>query len=121
MGNFVDYIHDHFLRNNIFIKHGYFKENINTNKSSWIIANDIDQQLGHAIFIVLQLCLSQGCPSWSELLHKVSLTLQFWKISESNRTNNLNSDIGINDIRETLPELPLVIPNTSQIKRHIKK
>ena len=120
VGEFIDNIYTHLLHNNVFHKHQVFQLTIKENSQPWIEANKIDHQLDRAIKQAQTWCLKKSRPPWSEVLHHASITLRYWKIVESENSNKTVYIEAKEKIRETLPSLPLTIPNITSVRKNIK-
>ena len=97
-----------------------FQATLPDNSTPCIEANNIDHQLDRAIKQAQTWCFKSIHPPWSEVLHHASITLRYWKIAESEITNNTIFIEAREKIRETLPSLPINLPTIMTVHRNIK-
>ena len=112
---FVNSIYLHLHQNKVFHKFETLLHEASTSSHPWILANEIDDQVGLAINLAKKVCFKYPRPPWSEILHHASLTLRYWIIAESSTLNNIPNGTLLLKIQHSLPALEENISQLSSV------
>ena len=117
IANFITIVHNHCINNNVFRQ----LDNYGTQEPTLDIrlGNKIDGQMTKGILKALKACSKAPHYPWSEILHKASLRVKFWKIALTTKLTKLPPALEI--IRATLTDMPPSLPARTTKKKKLKE